>query len=179
MQANLESSSTVDSSYTAGDMTAGNVAPDFTRTVNVYDSQGGQQPITFSFVKTAANTWAYEASYAGASSNLSSANPIAEGTMTFNSDGTLANVNGASPASGNISLTIPWKASTSGLAPQTISVNMGTVGCFQRHRPSTTSPRPSTARRWTAPLRHRHRRDRRQGRHGDGAVLQRHVAGGL
>ena len=95
MQANLESDSTVDSSYTAGDMAAGNVTPDFTHTVDVYDTQGGQQPITFSFIKTAANSWAYEASYAGASSNLSSANPIAEGTMTFNADGTLANVNGA------------------------------------------------------------------------------------
>jgi flagellar hook protein FlgE len=128
MQANLQSSSTVDSSYTAGDMAAGNVTPDFTHTVDVYDTQGGQQPVTFSFVKTAANTWAYEASYAGDASNLSSANPIAEGTMTFNSDGTLANVNGATPASGNISLTIPWQTSTSGLAPQTISVSMGTVG---------------------------------------------------
>jgi flagellar hook protein FlgE len=128
MQANLESSSTVDSSYTAGDMTAGNVTPDFTHTVDVYDTQGGQQPITFSFIKTAANTWAYEASYAGASTNLSSANPIAEGTMTFNSDGTLANVNGASPASGTISMTIPWDSTTSGLSPQSISVNLGTVG---------------------------------------------------
>jgi flagellar hook protein FlgE len=128
MQANLQSSSTVDSSYTAGDMTAGNVTPDFTHTVDVYDTQGGQQPITFSFVKTAANTWAYEASYAGASTNLSSANPIAEGTMSFNADGTLANVNGASPASGNISLTIPWNSTTSGLQPQTIAVSLGTVG---------------------------------------------------
>ena len=39
--------------------------PDFPRTINVYDSQGGTQPITFSFVKTGANTWAYEATYAG------------------------------------------------------------------------------------------------------------------
>jgi len=128
MQANLESSSTVDSTYTAGDMAAGTVTPDFTHTVDVYDTQGGTQPITFSFVKTAANTWAYEASYAGASTNLTSANPIAEGTMTFNSDGTLANVNGASPASGSISMTIPWKTSTSGLSPQAISISMGTPG---------------------------------------------------
>ena len=37
-------------------------------------------------------------------------------------------MNGASPASGTISLTIPWKLSTSGLNPQTISLNLGTVG---------------------------------------------------
>ena len=45
--------------------------PDFQRTINVYDSQGGMQPVTFSFIKTGANTWAYEATYAGAAANLS------------------------------------------------------------------------------------------------------------
>jgi flagellar hook protein FlgE len=128
VQANLNSQSTVDTTYTAGDMTSGTVSPDFTRTVNVYDSQGGSQPVTFSFIKTGANTWAYEASYAGNSANLTSTAPISEGTVSFNSDGTLANVNGASPASGAVSLTIPWKLSTSGLNPQTISLNLGSVG---------------------------------------------------
>ena len=128
IQANLNSQSTVDGAYTAGDMTSGAVAPDFTRTVNVFDSQGGSQPITFSFIKTAANSWAYEASYAGAASNLTASGPISEGTIAFNSDGTLANVNGAAPASGTISLTIPWDVTTSGLNPQTISLNLGSVG---------------------------------------------------
>ena len=91
LQANLQASSTVDGSYTAGDMAAGNVTPDFTRTVNIYDSQGGQQPITFSFIKTAANTWAYEANYAGTASNVTST-ALSQGTVTFNSDGTLKNV---------------------------------------------------------------------------------------
>ena len=71
-------------------------SPDFTRTINVYDSQGGQQPVTFSFIKTAANTWAYEASYAGAASNLTSTGPISQGTIAFNTDGTLKSVNGGS-----------------------------------------------------------------------------------
>ena len=127
MQANLQSTSTVDSTYVAGDMAAGNVQPDFTRTVNVYDSQGGSQPLSLSFVETGANTWAYEVSYQGNASNMTGTNPIAEGTLSFNSDGTLANVNGASPASGNVSFTLPWSAS-SGLASQTITLNMGTVG---------------------------------------------------
>ena len=112
--------------YTAGDMAAGTATPDFQRTINVYDSQGGSQPLTFSFIKTGANSWAYEASYAGAAANLSSANPISTGTVTFNSDGTLNNVNGAAPASGKFSLTIPWAAST-GLVPQTMSVDLGAV----------------------------------------------------
>lgn len=128
MQANLSSSSTGDASYTAGDMEAGNVTPDFTHTVAIYDTQGGQQPVTFSFVKTAANSWAYEASYAGDVSNLTSGNPIAQGTISFNPDGTLANVNGAATPTGTISLTMPWDTSISGLAPQAISVNFGTPG---------------------------------------------------
>ena len=128
LQANLMSSSAVDSSYTAGDMEAGNVAPDFTHTIDVYDSQGGQQPITFSFVKTGANAWAYEASYAGDPTYMTSGNPIASGTLSFNPDGTLANVNGASPASGKIAMTIPWDTTTSGLAPQALTLSMGTIG---------------------------------------------------
>ena len=127
LQANLQSTSTVNSTYVAGDMAAGNVQPDFTRTVNVYDSQGGSQPLSMSFVETGANTWAYEVSYQGNAANMSSANPIQSGTLSFNSDGTLANVDGASPASGNVSFTLPWSAS-SGLASQNITLNMGTVG---------------------------------------------------
>ena len=128
IQANLQSGSTVDAAYAPGDMTAGTVAPDFTRTVNVFDSQGGSQPITFSFIKTAANSWAYEASYAGNAANLTAGGPISTGTVSFNADGTLANVNGAAPASGSVNLTIPWQLSTSGLNPQTISLDLGSVG---------------------------------------------------
>jgi flagellar hook protein FlgE len=127
MQTNLDSTATVDGTYAIGDMTAGTVAPDYQTTINAYDSQGGVEPVSMSFVRTGANTWAYEAAYTGAAANLSSANPIAHGTLTFNSDGSLANVNGASPASGNFSMTIPWSAA-SGLQPQTVSVNMGTIG---------------------------------------------------
>jgi flagellar hook protein FlgE len=126
IQANLQSSATAVGTYASPQMTAGTVTPEFQRTINVYDSQGGSQPITFSFVKTAANTWAYEAAYAGSASNLSSANPIGNGTVTFNSDGTLKNVNGAAPASGTFNLTIPWAAST-GLVPQTLSIDLGAV----------------------------------------------------
>jgi flagellar hook protein FlgE len=126
IQANLQSSAAAVGTYTVGQMTSGAVTPAFQRTINVYDSQGGSEPVTFSFVKTAANTWAYEAAYSGPAANISSANPIGTGTVTFNSDGTM-NVNGAAPASGSFNLTIPWAAST-GLASQTIAVNLGAVG---------------------------------------------------
>jgi flagellar hook protein FlgE len=129
LQANLESTATVDSTYTPGDMASGVATPDFTTTVNVYDSQGGSEPLNVSYIKTGANTWAYEVSYQGSAANISPAvNPIATGTMTFNADGTLANANSAStPPTGNVSVTIPF-SSTSGLNAQTISINMGTVG---------------------------------------------------
>jgi flagellar hook protein FlgE len=128
LQANLQASSTVDATYVAGDMTSGTVTPAFQRTIDVYDSQGGSQPVQLSFIKTAANTWAYEASYQGAAGNITGTNPIATGTMKFNSDGSLANADTASATpTGNISLTIPWSAA-SGLATQTVSLDMGTIG---------------------------------------------------
>ncbi len=129
IQANLQASTTAVSGYTPGDMSNGTVTPAFTRTINVYDSQGGAQPLGISFVKTGANTWAYEVNYQGTTSNLTGTNPIATGTMTFNSDGTLANADStASPAVGSINVTIPWNPATSGLQPQTLSLAMGTVG---------------------------------------------------
>ena len=126
IQANLQSSAAAVGTYTTGQMTSGAVTPDFQRTINLYDSQGGSQPITFSFVKTGANTWAYEAAYSGPAGNITGSNPIGTGSVTFNSDGTMKNVNGAAPASGSFNLTIPWAAST-GLASQTIAVNLGAV----------------------------------------------------
>jgi flagellar hook protein FlgE len=129
VQANLQSSTAAVTGYTAGDMADGTVTPAFTRTINVYDSQGGAQPLGLSFVKTSANTWSYEVSYQGDAANITGTNPIATGTMTFNSDGSLANADGsATPATGSIDVTIPWKASTSGLQPQDLQLDMGTVG---------------------------------------------------
>jgi flagellar hook protein FlgE len=127
VQANLQASDAIVSPYTAGDMAAGTVTPDFQRTINVYDSQGGSQPLTFSFAKTAANTWSYEITYSGAAGNVSTTGPLYSGTMKFNSDGSLANADTATtPASGNIALTIPW-STTTGLQPQAINIALGTV----------------------------------------------------
>ncbi|MDE1937732.1 MAG: flagellar hook protein FlgE [Alphaproteobacteria bacterium] len=133
LQANLQASATTVGTYnvSTNNMASGAVTPDFQRTVNVDDSQGGTQPLEFSFVKTAANTWAYEVSYQGAATNITGSNPIASGTMTFNADGSLKNVvptgGSGSPASGSISISIPWSAA-SGLTAQPLTVNMGTVG---------------------------------------------------
>jgi flagellar hook protein FlgE len=132
IQQNLQASD-VAQSYNVGDMAAGNVTPQFSRTINIYDSQGGSQPIQINYVKTAANTWAYEVDYNGDPNNISPAvNPIASGNMTFNSDGSLADVwptgAGTDPQSGTFTLNIPWNTTNSGLQPQNISIDMGTVG---------------------------------------------------
>jgi flagellar hook protein FlgE len=128
LAANLQSSSTLDSTYTAGDMTNGTVTPDFERTVDVYDSQGGSQPLDISYIKTGANTWSYEVSYSGAASNMTATNPIATGTMSFNTDGTLATADTSSATpTGSVNISLPWSAA-SGLANQSVSLNMGTVG---------------------------------------------------
>ena len=130
LQANLQASATTVAAYnaTTNNMASGAVTPDFQRTINVDDAQGGTQPLEFSFVKTAANTWAYEVSYQGASGNVTGSNPIATGTMSFNADGSLANANtSASPATGLVSITVPWSAA-SGLTTQTLKLTMGTVG---------------------------------------------------
>ena len=151
LQANLDASAasvTESGGYQPGDMedssTTG-VTPQFQTTINVYDSQGGTQPLQVSYVKTAANTWQYEVSYEGDPNNLQTpgsggnpnnvknptdANPIASGQITFGSDGQLQDVvptGGPDNNSGTFSLTIPW-SSTSGLQPQTIAFNMGTAG---------------------------------------------------
>ena len=127
--ANLQASTPITSGYVAGDMANGTVTPDFQRTVNIFDGQGGSQPLQLSFVKTGANQWSYEVSYEGSAANISPAtNPIYSGTMSFNTDGTLANANtSANPPSGTVSLNLPWSAA-SGLSAQTVTLNLGTVG---------------------------------------------------
>jgi flagellar hook protein FlgE len=133
LQGNLQASDPIVTGYTVGSMSAGTFPPQFQRTIDVYDSQGGSQPLTISYAKTGANTWAYEVAYTGDGTNLDDTqltNPpmIASGTMSFNSDGSLANADDTqNPAVGSINITIPWLNSTSGLQSQPVTINMGTV----------------------------------------------------
>jgi len=139
-QLNLQSSTTADTaaatySTTASPpvcMASGSITADFQRTINVYDTQGGQQPLQMSFVKTDANTWKYEITYQGTASKITPTNTnlptmVASGTAVFNSDGTLASITptgGTASSDGSIDVSIPWN-STSGLQPQTVNVNFG------------------------------------------------------
>ncbi len=177
VEANLQASTAAVSGYAPGDMANGTVTPSFSTTINVYDSQGGTQPLGLSFVKTSANTWAYEVSYQGNAANTTGTNPIATGTMTFNSDGTLANADTSSATpTGTLNVTIPWKSTTSGLQPQTVSLNLGTIGSSNGLH---AVRQLLCARKLIGQWRAVRQSDWRHGRHDrrrDGAVLQRPIA---
>jgi flagellar hook protein FlgE len=139
MQANLQASgaeapATYDPTDAAHNMAGGIVTPDFQHTFNVVDSQGGTQPLEFSFIKSGANTWKYEVTYQGDTDNLTDTNPIAYGTLTFNSDGSLASATSndgtaqdAGLAAGSIDISIPFDVTTSGLEPQKLAIDFGTI----------------------------------------------------
>ncbi|GAA0549428.1 flagellar hook protein FlgE [Rhizomicrobium palustre] len=130
---------------TPSSVASGAIKADFQRTINVYDSQGGQQPLQLSFVKTGANTWQYEVTYQGKASDLNAASALVGatpslvqyGTVTFNSDGSLAGITShdttgalvtATTANPTFNINIPWSPATSGLQPQNISMNFGALG---------------------------------------------------
>ena len=138
LQANLQASQAVGAAaatyvptVAATNMASGAVTADFERTFQVYDSQGGAQQMRLSFIKTAANTWGYEFIYDGNPANVSTGatSPIASGTVTFNTDGTLNQVTptGGAATAGQIALTIPFSAA-SGLSSQPVTVNFGSSG---------------------------------------------------
>lgn len=122
---NLQSSNGIAAAYNPGDMASGTVTPDFSRTIQVYDTQGGAQQLEVDFVKTAANQWNYEIQYAGNAANVTGTNPIASGVLTFNTDGSLAQINGGTTSP---TVTIPFNTATSGLNPQNVTINFGSPG---------------------------------------------------
>lgn len=132
LQANLQSSQAVSAAagtYTVGDLAAYDtnpatgVQPDFEQPVQFYDSQGGARQLNLDFLKTGPNTWKYEAVYNGNAADVGGTNPVHSGTLTFNTDGTLATVDGV--AAGSTTFSIPF-AAISGLATQPLSINFGT-----------------------------------------------------
>jgi flagellar hook protein FlgE len=124
LRANLQSSSAAYSgTYTAGDMAGGTppTAPTFSRSVQVFDPQGGVHQVTFSFLKTGDNTWQAEA-YASPASDVPSATNglLGSGQITFNGDGSLASV-----APGLTNITAAWAG---GSGSSQFAVNLGTAG---------------------------------------------------
>ena len=83
--------------YAAGNMAAGTIAPHFSRSVQIYDSQGGAHDVTIGFLKTGPNTWQSEIYAVPASDVTAAGGLLASGSVAFNPDGSLDRT-GSSPA---------------------------------------------------------------------------------
>jgi len=110
--------------YAAGNMATGAITPHFESSLEVFDSLGASRTIAFGFLKTAPNTWQVEA-YARPAANITggaaSGGLLASGTLTFNTDGTVASTTGTIASTFNI----PW-ATTTGAAAQPIDLDLHT-----------------------------------------------------
>jgi flagellar hook protein FlgE len=90
MRANFQSTTAAFAgTYAAGNMATGAVTPSFSRSVDVYDAQGGAHRLTVSVLKTAANEWKGEI-YVEPKTDVTQVDGLlASGTIKFNPDGSL------------------------------------------------------------------------------------------
>jgi len=119
---------TVSNTYTVGDLATGTVAPQFERSLGIFDSQGSTRTLTFAYLKdpTIPNQWRTEIFVEPAADVDPTAHPnglIASGLTAFNSDGTLDLTDTTVPST----LNITWAAGL-GLAPSAIDLGIGTNG---------------------------------------------------
>src|SRR3954466_1059593 len=76
--------------------------------VQIYDSLGTPHTVSINYTKTGAGAWSYDMTVPGAEATGGTAGTpfsIGTGTMTFNPDGSLLNVNGAAAA--DVTITTP------------------------------------------------------------------------
>ena len=135
---------TVDSMADYADNPATGTRPDFTIELNVVDSTGGSRKVAMSFLKSSANPNEWHAEiYAIPAGDIDNGGgrpgQIAQGVVTFNTDGTLDLTNtdlfgalGAAPrlaldASGGAA---PKWADALGLAAQTIDLDLGKITSY-------------------------------------------------
>ena len=124
MRANLQSTAEpFTGTYNAGDIANGNVTPQFTRSVDIYDAQGGAHRVTLGFVKTGTNEWKGEI-YADPKSDVTATDGLlASGTIKFNPDGSLDRA-GSSPELFD-TLNVSW---TNGAGSGPIELDLGDDG---------------------------------------------------
>jgi flagellar hook protein FlgE len=108
--------------YVAGNMATGTVSPQFESSLEVFDSLGAPRSVAFGFLKTGPNVWQVEA-YARPNTNITGGGGtgglLASGTLTFNTDGTVASVTGTIGST----FSIPWATST-GASAQDIDLDL-------------------------------------------------------
>jgi flagellar hook protein FlgE len=81
------------------------VGSSYSTQATIYDSLGGSHNITFTYTKSATNTWTYGATIPAADITGATARvSVASGTLIFNGDGTLLSI---TPTGGSASLTNP------------------------------------------------------------------------
>jgi flagellar hook protein FlgE len=135
------------------------IKPDFTISVPVSDSQGGEHTLSLDVVKTGANTWAAElvapqgsvSDTQGGAANATGL--IASGALAFNSDGSInlgasslqdASGNTINLSSGTAAVNLNWTSATgvstsNAGAPISQSINLGLSGLTQIASDSVTS----------------------------------------
>jgi len=106
-------------------MASGDITAQFSRNVTIYDSLGSSHDIRFSYIKTAANTWAVEVHAIPAADVKNTGSfvdgQIAVGTVVFNGDGTLNHVTGGLLTA----IPISWN---NGAIDSSVTLNLGTAG---------------------------------------------------
>ena len=136
---------TTQSTYSGADslknMVSGTIVPDFSRSVQIYDSLGTPRTLTYSFLAgPTANQW-YAEVYVDPASDTTGVvdGQVMRGTIAFNTDGTYDAGNtsftdGAAigtaitPLAGNFTTAVPFDTATLGIAAQSITFNFGTDG---------------------------------------------------
>lgn len=112
-----------DASDSDSNMAGGEISPQFSQNIRIFDSLGSGHDMRISYIKVDQNTWAAEM-YAVTTDEVDSSfsnGLVASGTITFNGDGTLRNVSsGLSNA-----ISIIW---TNGAEPSGITMDWGTAG---------------------------------------------------
>ncbi|MDX2073109.1 MAG: flagellar hook-basal body complex protein [Alphaproteobacteria bacterium] len=104
-------------------MASGNVPPQFSRPIRIFDAQGGGHDLNVAFLKTSVNTWAIEV-FAVPADDVSSSLPdglVAFGNVTFNGDGTLRSIDNTL----NSEVDITW---TNGASSSAVTFSLGTAG---------------------------------------------------
>ncbi len=128
-----------DASDSTMNMASGSVNPDFSRSVEIYDSLGTPRTLTYSFLKSEfANQWHVEVYVEPASLTTGVTDgQVMRGTLAFNTDGTwdLSNSSfddGAGTAltdsDGDFTTDIPFDTADLGIDAQTVTFDWGTDG---------------------------------------------------
>ncbi|MBJ6122081.1 flagellar hook protein FlgE [Sphingomonas mollis] len=126
MRANLKSTTTAYApatpadAYAVGKLASGTITPSFSRSFDVYDTQGGAHSVKMSFLKSGSNTWEAEI-YAQPATDVAAAGGLLKsGTVKFNPDGSLDKA--GSTAAFFTPMTPGW---TNGAGSQPITLGLG------------------------------------------------------